>query len=325
MNMKNILRIIAAGVLLACLAAAQAQAWPTKPVRVMVPYPGGGGVDVLARVIAERLTKEWGQAVVVETRAGANTILGSEVVAKSAPDGYNILFTTDATFTINPHLYAKLPYDALRDFQPITLLVSFGQMMVANPSLPANSIPELVELAKRDPGKYSYASYGSGSQSHLATEMLKSKAGIDLVHVPYKGLQTAVTATIAGEVPLTWVGVASGLPQVKAGKIKPLAISGPKRSPLIPDMPTFAEIGYPDVDANVWYGTFVPAGTQKDIVNKIHRDTIRLTQDAEFRQTQVISKGYDWTGAGPEEFAAHIRKELTSRKDVVRISGARAE
>ena len=322
--MKRHLRLLAFSALLAC-SHAMAQSWPAKPVRVMVPYPGGGGVDVLARVLAERLTRDWGQPVVVETRAGANTILGTEVVAKATPDGYNILFTTDATFTINPHLYAKLPYDPLRDFQPVTQLVAFGQMMVANPSLPANSIAALVELAKREPGKYSYASYGSGSQSHLATEMLKSKAGIDLVHVPYKGLQPAVTATIAGEVPLTWVGVASGLPQVKAGKIKPLAISGPKRSPLIPDMPTFAEIGYPDVDANVWYGTFVPAGTPRDIVNKIHRDTIRLTQDAEFRQTQVTAKGYDWTGLGPDEFAPFIRKELAARKDVVRISGAKAE
>lgn len=323
--MKIRLRTLILLLLSACVSTAQAQGFPNKPVRMMVPYPGGGGVDVLARVLAERLTREWGQAVVVETRAGANTILGTEVVAKAAADGYNLLFTTDATFTINPHLYAKLPYDPVKDFQPVTLLVFFGQMMVANPSLPANSIAELVALAKREPGKYSYASYGSGSQAHLATEMLKSKAGVDIVHVPYKGLQPAVLATIAGEVPLTWVGVASGLPQVKAGKIKPLAISGPKRSPLIPNMPTFAEVGYPDVDANVWFGTFAPAGTPRDIVDRIHRDSLKVTVDADFRQSQVASKGYDWAGLGPEEFAAHIRKELASRRDVVRISGAKAE
>jgi tripartite-type tricarboxylate transporter receptor subunit TctC len=305
--------------------AAFAQSFPSKPVRIVVPYPGGGGVDVLARVIAERLSQQWGQPVLTDTRPGANTIIGTEIVAKAAPDGHTLLLTTDATFTINPHLYAKLPYDPFKDFQPVTLLVFFGQMMVANPSLPANSIAELVALAKARPGTISYASYGSGSQAHLATEMLKSKAAIDLLHVPYKGLQPAVTATIAGEVPLTFVGVASGLPQIRAGKLKPLAISGPNRSSLIPNMPTFAETGFPDVDANVWFGLLAPAGTPREIVERIHRDVVKAMGDSQFRDTQVASKGYDYAGLGPDEFAAHIRKEFASRREVVKISGAKAE
>src|SRR5919198_398677 len=227
--------------LLACFAiGAHAQSWPAKPVRVVVAYPPGGGIDVMARQLAEKLTGMWGQPVIVENKPGANTILATETVAKSAPDGYTVLLTTDATFSINPHLYAKLPYDAERDFIPVTMLVLLQQLLVANPSLPANTLVELVALAKTKPGTINYASYGSGSQPHLSGEMLKYKASIDLVHVPYKGISLAVPAVIAGEVQLTFSGIASSIGPLKAGRIKALAIGGDKRSPLLPGVPTFA-------------------------------------------------------------------------------------
>ena len=228
---------------LACFAA---HAWPTKPVRIVVAYPPGGGIDVLARQLADKLTPAWGQPVVVENRPGANTIVATDAVAKSAADGHTILMTTDATFSINPHLYAKLPYDAQRDFTPVTMLVLLHQLLVAHPSLPANSLSELISLAKQKPGAINYASYGSGSQPHLAGEMLKKKAGIDLVHVPYKGISLAVPAVIAGEVQLTFAGIATSMPQLKAGRIKAIAIGGKARSPLLPQVPTFAELGYPE-------------------------------------------------------------------------------
>src|SRR3954462_6323259 len=223
-----------------------AQTWPSKPGRMVVAYPPGGGIDVMGRQIAEKLTGMWGQPVVVENKPGANTIVATDAVAKSAPDGYTVLLTTDATFSINPHLYAKLPYDAERDFIPVTMLVLHQQLLVAHPSLPANTLAELIALAKAKPGTINYASYGSGSQPHLSGEMLKYKAGIDLVHVPYKGISLAVPAVMAGEVQLTFAGIATSTAPLKSGRIKALAIGGAKRSPLFPDVPTFAELGYPE-------------------------------------------------------------------------------
>ena len=223
-----------AGLALIFSAHALAEGWPSKPVRIVVAYPPGGGIDVLARQLAEKLTPVWGQPVVVENKPGANTIVATDAVAKSAPDGHTLLFTTDATFSINPHLYARLPYDAQRDFVPVTMLVLLQQLLVANPALPADSLEELIRLAKSKPGTINYASYGSGSQPHLSGEMLKHKAGIDLVHVPYKGISLAVPAVIAGEVQLTFAGIATSSAPLKAGRIKALAIGGAQRSPLLP-------------------------------------------------------------------------------------------
>ena len=306
-------------------AAVPAQDWPSKPVRIVVAYPPGGGIDVLARQLAEKLTRTWGQPVVVENKPGANTILATDSVAKSAPDGHTILFTTDATFSINPHLYKSLPYDAQRDFVPVTMLVLLQQLLVANPTLPANTLAELIKLAKEQPGKINYASYGSGSQPHLSGEMLKYKAGIDLVHVPYKGISLAVPAVMAGEVQLTFAGIATSLPQLKAGRIKALAIGGPKRSPLLPEVPTFAELGYPEVETHAWFGLFLPAGSPREAVERIYRDTKKILDEPEFRQKQLVDKGYDVVASSPAEFAAYIRKDSESRGRAVKISGAKAE
>jgi tripartite-type tricarboxylate transporter receptor subunit TctC len=305
--------------------AAHAQAWPTKPVRIVVAYPPGGGIDVMARQIAEKVTPVWGQPVVVENKPGANTILATDSVAKSPADGHTILMTTDATFSINPHLYSKLPFDTQRDFIPVTMLVLLQQLLVAHPSLPANTLQELISLAKQKPGSINYASYGSGSQPHLSGEMLKNKAGIDLVHVPYKGISLAVPAVMAGEVQLTFAGIATSMPQLKAGRIKPIAIGGPKRSPLLPEVPTFTELGYPEVETHAWFGFFLPAGSPREAVARLHSDTKKVLEEPEFRQKQLIEKGYDVVGSSPDEFAAYIRKDSESRGRAVRISGAKAE
>ncbi|HVJ24888.1 MAG TPA: tripartite tricarboxylate transporter substrate binding protein [Burkholderiales bacterium] len=291
----------------------------------MVAYPPGGGIDVMARQIAEKLTPAWGQPVVVENKPGANTILATDSVAKSPADGHTILMTTDATFSINPHLYAKLPFDTQRDFIPVTMLVLLQQLLVAHPSLPANTLEELIKLAKAKPGSINYASYGSGSQPHLSGEMLKNKAGIDLVHVPYKGISLAVPAVMAGEVQLTFAGIATSMPQLKAGRIKAIAIGGTQRSPLLPQVPTFRELGYPEVETHAWFGLFLPVGSPPDAIARIHRDTKTIIEEPDFRQKQLIEKGYEVVGSSPEEFVAYIRKDSESRGRAVKISGAKAE
>src|SRR6267142_1399839 len=281
-------RILAAA-LLAFAAAASAQ---TKPVRIVVAYPPGGGIDVLGRQLA---------------------------------DGLTVLMTTDATFSINPHLYAKLPYDAQRDFIPVTMLVLLQQLLVAHPSLPANTLAELIRLAKEKPGGINYASYGSGSQPHLSGEMLKYKAGIDLVHVPYKGISLAVPAVMAGEVQLTFSGIASSIAHLKSGRLKPIAIGGAKRSPLLPEVPTFAELGYPEVETHAWFGLFLPAGAPREAVARLYQDTRKILDEPQFRQKQLIEKGYEVVGSSPAEFSTYLKKDLEARGIAVKISGAKAE
>jgi tripartite-type tricarboxylate transporter receptor subunit TctC len=307
------------------LGSAAAQSWPSKPVRIVVAYPPGGGIDVIGRQLADKLAGAWGQPVVVENRPGANTIVATDAVAKSPPDGHTVLLTTDATFSINPHLYARLPYDAQRDFIPVTMLVLLQQLLVAHPSLPADSLDELVRLAKAKPGSINYASYGSGSQPHLSGEMLKFKSGIDLVHVPYKGISLAVPAVIAGEVQLTFAGIASSMGPLKSGRIKALAIGGAQRSALLPEVPTFAELGYPEVETHAWFGLFLPAGSPGEAVARIHQVTKKILEEPEFRQKQLVDKGYEVVGSAPEEFRAYMKKDSESRARAVKISGAKAE
>ncbi|HSD53944.1 MAG TPA: tripartite tricarboxylate transporter substrate binding protein [Burkholderiales bacterium] len=324
--MRHTIALVAALLLGAAAApAALAQAsYPTRAVRIVVAYPPGGGIDVMARQLAERLTPQWGQPVVVENRPGGSTIPATELVANSPPDGHTILLTTDATFSINPHLFAKLPYSD-RDFVAVTQLILLQQLLLAHPSLPANNLTELVALARAKPGSLNYGSYGSGSQPHLAAEMLKAKAGIDIVHIPYKGLSLSIPAAIAGEVQLTFSGIASSRAQVQAGRLKALAIGGPKRSPLMPDVPTFAEQGYPEVETHAWFGLFVPAGTPRVAVDRIYRDVAAILNEPGFREKEVVQKGYDLVASSPEAFAAFIVRDREARGQAVKISGAKAE
>jgi tripartite-type tricarboxylate transporter receptor subunit TctC len=308
-----------------CVPCFAAQAWPDKPVRLVVAYPPGGGIDVMARQIGEKLGARWGQPVVVENRPGANTIIAADAVAKAPADGHTLLMTTDATFSINPHLYAKLPYDAERDFVPVTMLVLLQQLLVAHPSLPASSLNELILLARQKPGALRYASYGSGSQPHLSGEMLKFKAGIDLVHVPYKGISLAVPAVMANEVELTFAGIATSMPQLRAGRIKAIAIGGAQRSPLLPQVPTFAELGFPEVETHAWFGLFLPAASPRAASEKIYLDVKKILEEPDFRQKQLVDKGYEVVGSSPDQFVLYLKKDRQSRGRAVKISGAKAE
>jgi tripartite-type tricarboxylate transporter receptor subunit TctC len=303
---------------------AWAQEWPTRPVKLIVPYPAGGGVDVMARALAQRLQDKWQQPITIDNRPGANTLIGTEAVAR-ATDNHTLLFTTDATFTINPHLYNKLPYDAEKDFAPVTQLVAFSQMLVANSNLPANNLKELLALAKDKPGSLSYASYGPGSQPQLATEMLKQKAGVFIVHIPYRGIPQAVTAVVSGEIPLTWSGIVSARPHIASKRIKPLAYGGKTRAAAYPDVPTMTELGFPEVDANVWVGVFAPISFAPSLVNRMHRDILAVISEPDFKSKEIEGKSYDFVGAGPEEFRRHIRSESASRKATIKASGTTLE
>jgi tripartite-type tricarboxylate transporter receptor subunit TctC len=310
---------------IAAAPAALGQApYPARTVRIVVAYPPGGGIDVMARQLAERLAAQWGQPVVVENRPGGSTIPATELVAKSPADGHTILLTTDSTFSINPHLFAKLPYSD-RDFVAVTQLILLQQLLLAHPSLPANNVTELVALARARPGTLNYGSYGSGSQPHLAAETLKSKAGVDIVHIPYKGLSLSIPAAIAGEVELTFSGIASSRAHVQGGRLKALAIGGPQRSPLMPGVPTFAEQGFPEVETHAWFGLFVPAGTPRAAVDRIYRDVAAILNEPGFREKEVVQKGYDLVASTPEEFAAFIVRDREARGRAVKLSGAKAE
>ncbi len=318
------MKLILGSLLSLCCFVADAGPWPAKPVRIVVAYPPGGGIDILARQLADKLATPWGQPVIVENKPGANTILAADLVAKAA-DGHTVLMTSEGTFSINPHMYAKLPYDPQRDFLPVTLLVLLQQLLVANPSLPANNLAELIALAKARPGSINYASYGSGSQPHLSGEMLKYKAGIDLVHVPYKGISLAVPAVMAGEVQLTFSGIATSMALLKSGRIKAIAIGGPRRSPLLPEVPTFSELGYPEVETHAWFGLFLPAGAPREAVTRLYQDTRKILDEPGFRQKQLIEKGYEVVGSPPAEFSNYLKKDLEARGIAVKISGAKAE
>ena len=304
---------------------AQTPAWPVKPVRLIIGIGPAGGSDLLARAMAQRLTVQWGQSVVVENRVGANGIIATEAVAKSAPDGHTLLFATDSAFTVTPHLVSKLPYDAQKDFAAVTQITEFGTVLVANAALPVNSAAELIALAKKEPGKLTYSSIGNGSQMHLISEMLNNKAGISISHIPYKGVPQMVTAVLTGEVDLTWVGVFSARPHVKSGKLKALAYSIAKRTTFMPDVPSFGELGYPDVEKGVWYGVMAPARTPRALVERIHADIKKLLDEPEFREKELLSKGYEPTGLGPDEFAALIRRQFVSGGNLVKVSGAQVE
>ncbi len=325
------LALLASAIAACCFANVIAHAqpaapatWPTKPVRMIVPYPGGAGVDVLARALGVELSKKWGQPVIIDPKPGANTVIGAEAAAR-AKDGHTLLLTTDATVTINPYIYVKLPYDPVKDLLPVTMLVSFGQLLVANGKFPANSLKDVIALAKEKPGTYSYASYGAGSQPHLAMEMFKKRAGIDIVHIPYKGLPPALTALVAGEVAYSFMSAASAKTQLAAGTIKPIAYAGPKRLPEYPNVPTFAELGFPEVDASVWVGVFAPAGTSDAQIEQINRDIQAVLSDPQFVAAQVVDRGYEKAALGPKEFARHIADELVTRAELVRVSGAKLE
>ena len=299
-------------------AAALAQDWPVKPVRFLVPYPPGGGTDVIARIMQQRMTEGLGQTIVIENRGGAGGAVGTEAAARSAPDGYTFLFTL-SSHTINPLLY-KLNYDVERDFVPVSLIVSVPQLIAANPGSPIKSMQELVAAAKAAPGRLSFASVGNGTPSHIAGELLKLKTGIDIQHVPYKGGGPAVTDAIAGQVPLIFVTAPAALSHVKAGKLRALAVTTIKRSPGAPDVPTVAEaLNLPDYEVDSWYALFAPAKTPPAIVARMQKEVARVVQLPEIRQ-KLIEQGGDPVGGTADELDRVVKSELKKWTEVIQAA-----
>lgn len=311
---------------LCCLpSAGLAQDYPTRLVKIVVPYAPGGGVDLIARMLAERLNEKWKSSVIVENKTGAATLIGAAAVAKATPDGYTLLLTSESTITSNPFLYAKLPYDPIRDLVPITQLISLPQVIVANPSVAANSLQELIQSAKSKKTDLNYASYGSGSLPHLLFDGLKLTHGVPLTQIPYKGVTPAIQALLAGEIQLTMAGFTLAQPHIRAGTIKPLAVARATRLAELPNVPTLREAGLGDIDPHSgWFGLFVTRGTPASVVQKISRSIAEITADPAFR-ARIVQRGFEPVFSTPEEFSKFIQVDLRQKERLIRLTGAKAE
>jgi tripartite-type tricarboxylate transporter receptor subunit TctC len=311
---------LAVGIIMAVLAAAAAgQDYPAKPIRFIV----GPGPDVLARIVGQKLTDAWGQQVLVDQRPGAGGIIAAETVAKSPPDGYTMLLST-GTYTTIPSLYKKVPYDFVRDLQPVTLLATLPFLLVAHPSVPANNVQELIKLARAHPGQLNYASSGNGTTAHLAGEMLKSMAKINIVHVPYKGTVPGVTDLVAGQVHIMFAIIQSSLPYVQAGRLKALAVSSAKRAASAPDVPTIAESGLPGYEFISWNGVHVPAATPKPVAGKLGTELLKIIALPDVKE-KMLGLGMDIAGGTPEEFGALVKSDIAKWAKVIREAGIRVE
>ena len=303
---------------------ALAQPYPTKPIRFVVPYPAGGPLDTVARLLGQKVAEGTKQPVIVDNKPGAGGNIGADAVAKSPPDGYTILMGAVATHAINPTLYASIPYDPVKDFIPVTQVASTPNVLVVNPSVPASNVREFIAYAKSNPGKLNFGSGSPGSAGHLAGELFKAMAGVEMTHVPYKGAAPAMNDLIGGQIQLMFDNLASSLGQVRAGRIKALAVTTAKRTALAPELPTVAESGLPGFDISTWFGIFVPAGTQREAVDRLHAEFTRALAAPDVRE-KMLGLGAEPVGNRPEEFAAYIRAEADKYARVIKASGARAD
>ena len=315
--------------LLALLAAAMsvpvgAQAYPSRPVKLVVPFPPGGSLDITGRLIAQRLSEMWGQAVVVENKPGAGGNIGADFVAKSPPDGYTILLGALSTHAVNPNLYAKMPYDAVKDFAPITLIAITPNVLVVNATTPVNNVKEFIAWTKANPGKLAFGSGSNGSAGHLAGELYKVETGTDAVHIPFKGGAPATQALLAGDTQFMFDNLANAMAQVKAGKLKALAVTTAQRSPLVPELPTMAEAGLPGFDISTWYGLFAPAGTPAAIVGKWNADVTKILTTPDVR-AKLMADGAEPAPDTPEQFAQMISRELAKYARIIKASGAKVD
>ena len=303
---------------------AQAQTSGAKPIRLICPFPAGGAVDIASRAIAIELSKILGQPVTVDNKPGAGGNIGGTEAARSAPDGRTIFMTTSGISAINPALYAKMPFDPIKDLDPVVALVSLSNVLVVHPSVKANSVADVLALARAEPGKLTYASSGSGTSVHMSGEMFKFLTKVDILHVPYKGSAPAMTDLLGGQVMMMFDNIPSALPQIKAGKLRPLAVTGSKRDPLLPEVPTVAEAGVPGYESGVWFGLAVPAGTPKDEIAKLNDAAIKGTKSPDFikRMTEL---GYSIIGSSPDQMAAMNRAETARWGPIVKASGAKAD
>ena len=322
--MDKLIKAGATAGLMLFASAISAQSFPTKPVRVVVPFAAGGTTDIVTRILAQRLTESWGQQLIVDNRAGAGGNIGSEIIATSPPDGYSILMATVATHGINASLYKKIPYDPIKDFAPITLVASTPSVLMLNPSVAANSVKELISLAKAKPGQLNFGSPGNGSSHHLAGELFDSMAGVRMTHIPYKGTAAALIDLMAGQIQLTFDTLPSAMPYVKAKKLKALAVTSAKRTKSLSELPTVSEAGVAGYEVTSWYGALAPAGTPAEIVKKLNADFVRTINIPQVTE-KMIEAGADPVANTPEQFAAFIRSELRKWAKVVQDSGARVD
>jgi tripartite-type tricarboxylate transporter receptor subunit TctC len=314
-----------AAAMLFLAAPAFGQAYPARPVRFVVPLSPGGAGDIVARAVAARLSEQWGQQVLIDNRAGANTIIGTELVARARPDGYTWLLGVQGSLALNPVYYAKLPYDAVADFDPVTQLTRYGYILVVPPSLPARSVRELVALAKARPGAMTYGTSGTGGSNHLAGESFRLATGIDLTPVAYKGSAPALTALLSGEITMMFDTLITSIPQVKAGRLRALAVTQTNRVKALPDVPTVAEAGVKDYRFEAWQSIVVPAGTDKAIVAKIQADTVKVLAQPEVRRALADDGANELVGGTPEELARLIRTDIERYRVLLKAAGIQAQ
>lgn len=317
-------RFAAIAVALACSSAAIASEYPAKPIRIIAQFTPGSSTDILARIVAQKMGRDWNQQVVVDNRPGAGAVLGTEMGAKAPPDGYTLTMAVSAAFGINPSLYSKLPYDIIKDFAPISNLGLTPQTLVTSPSAPFKTVKEFVAAAKEKPGQINYASLGTGSTSHLTMEMFRSAAGITLNHVPFKGSSEGHTALISGQIPSMFDAIPATLPQIKGGRLRGLGIATLKRSQFLPEMPTIAEAGYADFEAVGWIGIAAPAKTPAPILDKLNAEMIRIINDPEVKE-RLATLAFTPVGDSRAQFAAFIKAEIAKWGKAVRDSGAKAD
>ncbi|HXI36636.1 MAG TPA: tripartite tricarboxylate transporter substrate binding protein [Burkholderiales bacterium] len=310
--------------LLALPVAAAAQTYPFKPIRLICPFPPAGAVDIASRATAHELTRILGQTVTVDNKPGAGGNLGGAEAARSAPDGYTIFMTTSGIQSINPTLYARMPFDPNKELATVAPLVSLNNVLVLHPSVPASSLQEVIALAKQQPGKWTYASSGNGTSIHMSGAMFTQMTGTDILHIPYKGSGPAVTDLLAGQVNMMFDNIPSSLPHIKAGKLRAIATTGAKRDPALPDLPTVAEAGVPGYESGVWFGLMVPAGTPKDIIGKLNAAAVQAAKAPEFVK-RMTALGYNIIPGTPEEMAAMNKRDLALWAPIIKASGAKVD
>ncbi len=308
---------------LATPLAALADSYPERPIKFVVPYPPGGGTDVVARIVQPRLQAVLGQSIVIENKGGAGGSLGTDVVSKAAPDGYTVLFTL-SSHTINPAIFPKLPYDTLKDFEPVGTVASLPQLLAANPGVPVRTVADVVAQAKAAPDKFSFASVGNGSPGHLAGELMVIRTGAQMVHIPYRGGGPAVTDVMGGQVPLLWVSIPAAAQQVKAGKLRALAVSTLKRSPAFPDVPTMQEAGVADFEVDSWYAMLVPAKTPRAVIDKLNKALNTVLAEPAVRN-QLLEQGADAVGGTPEALGKVIAAELPKWAKLAKDANIKAD
>jgi len=306
-----------------CTAGALAQSYPTRAIKLVVPSSPGGGTDIVARILGQKLSEQLGQQFVVENRAGAGTVIGNDAVAKSAPDGYTLLMGL-STLAINPSMYAKLPYDALRDFAPISQSVSACNILILHPSVPAKTVVELIALARAKPGSLTFGSAGMGTNPHLSGELFKSLARIDMVHVPFKGSGQSIISQLAGEIAANFPSVPTAMPYVKAGRLRGIGVTTLRRVEVLPDVPSIAEAGLPGYEATQWFGLLAPAGTPRPIIDRLYQESSRALRSADMKE-RMTAEGLEVVGSTPEEFASYIRSETEKWTQVIKAAGIKPQ